>query len=35
MNINVSRRQTIGGLAVAALLAGMIAVGLSNPLRRG
>src|SRR5437763_15513965 len=32
MNINVSRRQTIGGLAVAALLAGLVAVGLSNPL---
>src|SRR5262249_53749162 len=32
MNINVSRRQTIGGLAVAGLLAGMIALGLSNPL---
>src|SRR5262249_36566351 len=32
MTINVSRRQTIGGLAVAALLAGMIALGLSNPL---
>jgi hypothetical protein len=30
MNINVSRRQTIGGLAVAALLAGMIAVGCSH-----
>src|SRR5262249_27096842 len=30
MNINVSRRQTIGGLAVAALLAGLVAVGLSN-----
>jgi cytochrome c len=32
MNINVSRRQTIAGLAVAALLAGMIALGLSNQL---
>ncbi len=32
MNINVSRRQTIGGLAVAVLLAGLVAVGLSNPL---
>ena len=32
MNINVSRRQTIGGLAVAALLAGLVAVGLSKPL---
>src|SRR5262245_510479 len=32
MNINVSRRKTIGGLAVAALLAGLLAVGLSNPL---
>jgi cytochrome c len=32
MNINVSRRQTIGGLAVAALLAGLVTVGLSNPL---
>src|SRR5215472_12383587 len=32
MNINVSRRQTIGGLAVAASLAGLVAVGLSNPL---
>jgi hypothetical protein len=37
MNINVSRRQTIGGLAAAALLAVMIAVSLStsktsNPL---
>src|SRR5438445_411352 len=32
MNINVSRRQTIGGLAGAALLAGLFAVGLSNPL---
>src|SRR5262249_41671053 len=32
MNINVSRRQTIGGLAVAALLAGLVALGLSNPL---
>src|SRR4051812_37176259 len=37
MNINVSRRQTLRGLAAAALLAGMIAVGLSmsktsNPL---
>src|SRR5262249_58014747 len=32
MNINVSRRQTIGGLAVAALLAGLVAVGLANPL---
>ena len=31
MNVNVSRRQTIGGLAVAALLAGLVAVGLSNP----
>jgi hypothetical protein len=30
MNINVSRRQTIGGLAVAALLAGTIAVGWSQ-----
>jgi multidrug efflux system membrane fusion protein len=35
MNINVSRRQTIGVLAVAALLAGMIAVGLSNPSPAG
>jgi hypothetical protein len=32
MNINVPRRQAIGGLAVAALLAGLVAVGLSNPL---
>src|SRR6516225_8938258 len=32
MNINVSRRQTIGGLAVAALLAGLVTVGVSNPL---
>ncbi len=32
MNINVSRRQTIGRLAVAALLAGLVAVSLSNPL---
>ena len=32
MNTNVSPRQTIGGLAVAALLAGLLAVGLSNPL---
>ena len=32
MNINVSRRQTIGGLAVTALLAGLVGVGLSNPL---
>src|SRR5262245_40142705 len=32
MNINLSRRQTISGLAGAALVAGMIAVGLSNPL---
>lgn len=32
MNINVSRQQTIGGLAVAALLAGLVAVGLSNRL---
>jgi len=32
MNINVSRRQRIGGLAVAALLAGLVAVGLSNLL---
>jgi cytochrome c len=37
MNINVSRRQTIGGLAATALVAGIIAVGLStsktpNPL---
>src|SRR5215475_6668143 len=32
MNINVSRRQTIGGLAVAALFSGSVAVGLSNPL---
>jgi hypothetical protein len=32
MNINVSRRQTIGGLAGAALLAGLVAVGLSNSL---
>src|SRR6516162_6385946 len=32
MNINLSRRQTIGGLAVAALVAGIITVGLSNPL---
>src|SRR5262249_43587002 len=30
MNINVSRRQTIGGLAVGAVLAGMIAVGCSH-----
>ena len=30
MNINVSRWQTIGGLAVATLLAGLVAVGLSN-----
>src|SRR5262245_55030789 len=35
MNINVSRWQTLGGLAVAALLAGMIAVGLSNPSPAG
>ena len=27
MNINVPRRQTIGGLAAAALLAGTVAVG--------
>src|ERR1700752_297768 len=33
MNINVSRRQMIGGFAVAAFLAGMIAVGVSNALR--
>src|SRR5262249_9675995 len=32
MNINASHRQPIGGLAVAALLAGLVAVGLSNPL---
>ena len=37
MNINVSRRQTIGGLAATALVTGIIAVGLStsktpNPL---
>src|SRR5262249_31673516 len=32
MNVNVSRRQTIGGLAVAALLAGLVAVGLTSPL---
>ena len=31
MNINIPRRQTIGGLLVAALLAAMIAFGLSNP----
>src|SRR3954471_11332765 len=31
MNINVSHRQTIGSLAVAALLAGVVAVGSSNP----
>jgi cytochrome c len=30
MNINVSRRQTTRGLAVAAFLAGTIAIGLSN-----
>ena len=40
MNINVSRRQTIGGLAAAALVAGIIAVGLSTsktaePVTRG
>jgi hypothetical protein len=32
MNINVTRRQTISGLAAGALLAGMIAFGFSNPL---
>src|SRR5438128_12603134 len=32
MNINVPRRQALGSLAAAALLAGTIAVGLSNPL---
>lgn len=31
MNVNVSRRQTIGGTAVAAVLAGLVAVGSSNP----
>jgi len=30
MNINVSRRQTIAGLAVAALVAGLVAVGCSQ-----
>src|SRR4051794_10175581 len=30
MNINDSRRQTIGALAGVALLAGLVAVGLSN-----
>ena len=32
MNSNVSRRQILGGLTVAALVTGMIVVGLSNPL---
>ena len=32
MNINVSRRQALGSLAAAALLAGLVAAGLSNPL---
>jgi hypothetical protein len=32
MNINSFRRQTIGGLAISALLAVLAAVGLSNPL---
>ena len=32
MNINVPRRQALGGLAAAALLAGLVAVGLTNPL---
>jgi cytochrome c len=32
MNINVSRREAIGGLVVAALVAGFLAIGLSKPL---
>src|SRR5437868_5779902 len=32
MKLNVSRRQTVTALAVAALLAGLVTVGLSNPL---
>jgi hypothetical protein len=32
MNINVPRRQALGSLAAAALIAGTIAAGLSNPL---
>ena len=32
MNINDSRLRTISGFAMAAVIAGMTAVGLSNPL---